>query len=165
MSTSDDDLFKLAVKVGQHLLASGRTVATAESCTGGWIGKVLTDVAGSSQWYETGYVTYSDAAKTALLGVLPADLDAHGAVSETVVRAMAVGALERADAKVAVAVSGIAGPGGGTPGKPVGTVWCAWAWKHGRSVRTQTRMKVFKGDRDAVRRKAVANALQGVLDL
>ena len=165
MSHTDDDLFKLAVKVGRHLLDSTRVITTAESCTGGWIGKVLTDVPGSSQWYETGYVTYADDAKTTLLGVLPADLEAHGAVSETVVRAMAVGALERAGAQVAIAVSGIAGPGGGTPGKPVGTVWFAWAWKHGRSVRTQTRMKVFKGERDAVRRKAVTNALEGVLEL
>jgi nicotinamide-nucleotide amidase len=165
MSYTDEDLFVLAEKVGRHLLASTRVITTAESCTGGWVGKVLTDVPGSSQWYETGYVTYANGAKTALLGVLPADLEAHGAVSETVVKAMAVGALERASAQVAIAVSGIAGPDGGTPGKPVGTVWFAWAWKHGRSIRTQTRMKVFKGDRDAVRRKAVRNALEGVLEL
>jgi nicotinamide-nucleotide amidase len=165
MSHTDEDLYALAVKVGGHLLASSRIVTTAESCTGGFIGKVLTDVPGSSQWYETGYVTYANPAKTALLGVLPAELAEHGAVSESVVRAMAVGALERSNAQVAVAVSGIAGPGGGTPGKPVGTVWFAWAWKHGRSVRTQTRMKLFKGDRDAVRRKAVATALEGVLEL
>jgi nicotinamide-nucleotide amidase len=165
MAQSDDDLFKLAVKVGRHLLDSSRRITTAESCTGGFIGKVLTDVPGSSQWFETGYVTYANPAKIALLGVPAEDLEAHGAVSESVVRAMAVGALGHAGAQVAVAVSGIAGPGGGTPGKPVGTVWFAWAWMHGRSVRTQTRMKVFKGDRDAVRRKAVANALEGVLDL
>jgi nicotinamide-nucleotide amidase len=165
MDVTDEHLFELAEKVGRHLLDSSRTVATAESCTGGFVGKVLTDVPGSSQWYETGYVTYGNGAKTTLLGVLPADVAAHGAVSETVVKAMAVGALERANANVAVAVSGIAGPGGGTPGKPVGTVWFAWAWKHGRSVRTRTRMKVFKGDRDAVRRKAVRNALEGVLEL
>jgi nicotinamide-nucleotide amidase len=165
MSYADEDLFKLAVKVGQHLLESQRVMTTAESCTGGWIGKVLTDVPGSSQWYETGYVTYANSAKTTLLGVLPADLEAHGAVSESVVKAMAIGALERSGAQIAVAVSGIAGPGGGTPGKPVGTVWFGWAWKHGRSIRTQARMKLFKGDRDAVRRKAVTNALQGVLEL
>ncbi len=165
MSHTDEDLFQLSTKVGRHLLASQRVITTAESCTGGFIGKVLTDVPGSSQWYETGYVTYGNGAKTTLLGVLPADLEAHGAVSESVVRAMAVGALERAGAQVAVAVSGIAGPGGGTPGKPVGTVWFAWAWKHGRSVRTQTRMKEFKGDREAVRRKATTTALEGVLDL
>ena len=165
MSHGDDDLFKLAVKIGQHLLAAGRRIATAESCTGGFIGKVITDVPGSSQWYETGYIAYANGAKTVLLGVLPAELAAHGAVSEPVVKAMAIGALERSGADIAVAVSGIAGPGGGTPGKPVGAVWFAWAWKHGRSVRTQQRMKVFKGDRDAVRRKTVLNALNGVLDL
>lgn len=165
MSHTDEDLYKLSEKVGSLLLESSRFITTAESCTGGMIGKVLTDVPGSSRWYETGYVTYGNGAKTSLLGVLPADLEAHGAVSETVVRAMAVGALERSDAQVAVAVSGIAGPGGGTPGKPVGTVWFAWAWKHGRSVRSKTRMKVFKGDRDAVRRKAATTALEGVLDL
>lgn len=165
MTHADEDLFKLAVKVGQHLLDAGRRLTTAESCTGGFIGKAITDVAGSSQWYETGYVTYGNGAKTTLLGVLPAELEEHGAVSEPVVKAMAVGALERSGADVAVAVSGIAGPGGGTPGKPVGTVWFAWAWKHGRSVRTQTRLKVFKGDRDVVRRKAVLNALTGVLEV
>lgn len=165
MSHGDEDLFKLAVKVGQHLLGTGRRITTAESCTGGFIGKVITDVPGSSQWYETGYVTYANSAKTTLLGVLPAELEAHGAVSEPVVKAMAIGALERSGADVAVAVSGVAGPGGGTPGKPVGTVWFGWAWKHGRSVRTQTRLKVFKGDRDAVRRKAVLNALTLVLEV
>ena len=165
MSYTDEDLLRLAVKVGQHLLAGERRIATAESCTGGFIGKVLTDVPGSSQWFETGYVTYGNGAKTMLLGVLPAELEAHGAVSEPVVKAMAIGALERSGADVAVAVSGIAGPGGGTPGKPVGSVWFGWAWKHGRSVRAQARLKVFKGDRDAVRRKAVSNALTGVLEL
>ena len=165
MSYADEDLLKLAVQVGRHLLDGERRIVTAESCTGGFIGKVLTDVPGSSQWYETGYVTYGNGAKTTLLGVLPAELEEHGAVSEPVVKAMAIGALERSGADVAVAVSGIAGPGGGTPGKPVGSVWFGWAWKHGRSVRSQTRLKVFKGDRDAVRRKAVSNALAGVLDL
>lgn len=165
MSHDDEDLFALAVKVGRHLLGSGRRVALAESCTGGFVAKVLTDVPGSSQWFETGYVVYANGAKTTLLGILPAELDAHGAVSEPVVKAMAVGALERSGAEVAVAISGIAGPGGGTPGKPVGSVWFGWAWRHGRSVRTQTRLKVFKGDRDAVRRKAVSNALTGVLEL
>lgn len=165
MSHTDDDLYRLAEKLGRHLQDSTRFITTAESCTGGMIGKVITDVPGSSQWYETGYVTYGNGAKIALLGVPAADLEAHGAVSEAVVRAMAVGALENSGAQVAVAVSGIAGPGGGTPGKPVGTVWFAWAWKHGRSVRTQTRMKVFKGDRDAVRRKAAKTALEGALEL
>lgn len=164
MSHADDDLFALAVKVGQHLLESNRKVAAAESCTGGFIGKVLTDVAGSSQWFETGYVVYANGAKVQLLGIDPAELEEHGAVSEPVVKAMAVAALERAGADVAVAVSGIAGPGGGTLGKPVGTVWFAWAWRHGKSIRVETRRKLFKGDRDAVRRKTVADALAGVLE-
>lgn len=165
MEVADADLARLAARVGTHLLAGQRRIATAESCTGGWIGKALTDVAGSSQWFETGYICYGNAAKTTLLGVLPAELAAHGAVSEPVVKAMALGALERAGADIAVAVSGIAGPDGGTPGKPVGTVWFAWAWRHGKSLHVQARLKLFKGDREAVRRKAVAGALTGVLEL
>jgi nicotinamide-nucleotide amidase len=165
MNVGDDDLARLAARVGAHLKAGARRISTAESCTGGWIAKALTDIAGSSQWFETGYVCYGNAAKTALLGVLPAELAEHGAVSEAVVRAMALGALERANADVAVAVSGIAGPDGGSPGKPVGTVWFAWAWRRGRSQQVQARVKLFKGDREAVRRKAVSSALAGVLDL
>jgi len=165
VDVADPDLARLAARVGAHLRAGERRSATAESCTGGWIGKALTDVAGSSQWFETGYICYGNAAKTTLLGVLPAELAAHGAVSEPVVKAMALGALERSAADVAVAVSGIAGPDGGSPGKPVGTVWFAWAWRHGKSLHVQARLKLFKGDRDAVRRKAVAGALTGVLEL
>ena len=165
MSATDADLARLAARVGEHLLAGRRRIATAESCTGGWIGKALTDVPGSSQWFETGYICYGNGAKTTLLGVLPAELAAHGAVSEPVVKAMALGALERSGADVAVAVSGIAGPDGGSPGKPVGTVWCAWGWRHGKALHVQARLKLFKGDREAVRRKAVAGALTGVLDL
>jgi nicotinamide-nucleotide amidase len=164
VEVADADLARLAARVGTHLLAGQRRIATAESCTGGWIGKALTDVAGSSQWFETGYICYGNAAKTTLLGVLPAELAAHGAVSEPVVKAMALGALERAGADIAVAVSGIAGPDGGTPGKPVGSVWFAWAWRHGKSLHVQARLKLFKGDREAVRRKAVAGALSGVLE-
>ncbi|MBS0396362.1 MAG: nicotinamide-nucleotide amidase [Proteobacteria bacterium] len=162
---TDAELYALAARVGEHLLAGGRRITTAESCTGGWIGKALTDVPGSSQWFETGYVSYGNGAKTTLLGVLPAELAEHGAVSEPVVRAMALGALERSGADVAVAVSGIAGPDGGSPGKPVGTVWFAWAWRHGRALHAQARRKLFKGDREDVRRKAVASALTGVLEL
>jgi nicotinamide-nucleotide amidase len=165
MDVTDADLAQLAARVGEHLLAGRRRIATAESCTGGWIGKALTDVAGSSQWFETGYICYGNGAKTTLLGVLPAELTAHGAVSEPVVKAMALGALERAGADIAVAVSGIAGPDGGSLGKPVGTVWFGWAWRRGKSLHAQTRLKLFKGDREAVRRKAVAGALTGVLDL
>ena len=162
---ADAELARLAVRVGDSLKASGRSITTAESCTGGWISKALTDVPGSSQWFGTGFVAYGNPAKTALLGVLPAEIAQHGAVSEAVVKAMALGALERAAADVAVAVSGIAGPDGGTPGKPVGTVWLAWAWRHGKSLHVQARRKLFKGDREAVRRKTVAGALSGVLEL
>ena len=123
---SDEQLEALAVQVGKHLLRRGLSVATAESCTGGWIMKVLTDVAGSSQWVREGFVTYSNEAKTRTLGVSINALKVHGAVSESVARAMVVGALKRSDAQVAVAVTGIAGPGGAVPGKPVGTVWLAW---------------------------------------
>jgi nicotinamide-nucleotide amidase len=158
---TDAGLAALAARVGARL--AGRHVATAESCTGGWVSKALTDVPGSSGWFETGYVTYGDATKTRLLGVPAALLKAHGAVSEAVVKAMARGALERAGADVAVAVSGIAGPDGGTPGKPVGTVWFAWAERRGRGVRLRTRRLRFRGDREAVRRRAVATALAGVL--
>jgi nicotinamide-nucleotide amidase len=165
VSVTDQDLARLAARVGEHLLAGSRRIATAESCTGGWIGKALTDVPGSSQWFETGYICYGNSAKTTLLGILPAEIVAHGAVSEPVVKAMALGALERSGADVAVAVSGIAGPDGGSPGKPVGTVWFAWAWRHGKSLHVQARLKLFKGDREAVRRKSVSDALGGILDL
>jgi len=164
-AVTDADLARVAGRVGEHLLGGGRRIATAESCTGGWIGKALTDIPGSSGWFETGYICYGNDAKTTLLGILPAELAAHGAVSEPVVKAMALGALERSGADIAVAVSGIAGPDGGSPGKPVGTVWFAWAWRHGKSLHVQSRLKLFKGDRDAVRRKTVASALTGVLEL
>ena len=138
-------------------------MATAESCTGGWIAKALTDIAGSSQWFIEGFVTYGDAAKRRRLGVPRAVLDEHGAVSEATARAMARGALERAGATTAVAVTGIAGPGGAVPGKPVGTVWLGWAEKRGRGSRVVVQLKHFRGDRDTVRRKTVRAALEGLL--
>jgi nicotinamide-nucleotide amidase len=136
-------------------------MATAESCTGGWIAKVLTDAAGSSQWFDGGIVAYSNAAKTALLGVSAATLAAHGAVSEETVRAMAEGARERFGAQLAVAVSGIAGPTGGTPDKPVGTVHFGWA----APGRVTAARRVFSGGREAVRRQTVALALERLVDL
>ena len=163
--TKDSDLARLAARVGRHLLNGDRSVATAESCTGGWIAKALTDIAGSSQWFVEGFVTYSDASKVLRLGVPPAVLGTHGAVSKATVRAMAAGALERSGAQLAVAVTGIAGPGGGVPGKPVGTVWLGWAKRHGRAIRVAVQLKHFRGDREAVRRKTVRAALQGLLDL
>jgi nicotinamide-nucleotide amidase len=163
LMTTDEDLLKLAVRVGHALLAGGCRIVTAESCTAGWIAKVLTDVPGSSDWFECGFVPYSNDAKVGMLGVEPKTLSAHGAVSEATVREMAEGALLRSGANVAVAVSGIAGPGGATTGKPVGTVWFAVATRRGKGVDATARVKFFKGDRDAVRRKSVEQALKLVL--
>ena len=162
---SDEDILELATKVGKHLKASSRKVVTAESCSGGWISKALTDVPGSSGWFEFGFVTYSDLAKRDLLGVQLMTLEQEGAVSEPVVSEMANGALERSRADIAVSVSGIAGPDGGVPGKPVGTIWMAWAYKSGARVQAHARIKFFKGDRDAVRRRIVVTALKGILEL
>ena len=162
----DAALFELATRVGRRLLASGRRMVTAESCTAGWIAKAMTDVAGSSQWFESGYVTYSNGAKVRDLGVSQQTLDAHGAVSEQTVREMARGALLRVPtADVAVAVSGIAGPNGGVPGKPVGTVWFAIACKRGDDVAVDARRQLFERDREAIRRRAVEYALELVLQL
>jgi nicotinamide-nucleotide amidase len=164
LKNTDQELARVAVRVGRHLLRTERLAATAESCTGGWIAKTLTDIAGSSQWFAEGFVTYSNDAKMRRLGVPRAVLKAEGAVSEAVARAMAMGALARSGAEVAVAVTGIAGPGGAVPGKPVGTVWLAWAVAQGRKIRVTAELRHFKGDRDAVRRKTVRAALAGVLD-
>lgn len=145
------------------LATRGHTVTTAESCTGGWVAKALTDVAGSSAWFGTGFVTYANAAKTRLLGVPAVLIARHGAVSESVVARMARGALRAAGADVAVAVSGIAGPGGATADKPVGLVWFAVARRDGRRVVVQTSSRHFAGDRESVRRQAVGYALRAVL--
>ncbi|AOV16368.1 damage-inducible protein CinA [Acidihalobacter aeolianus] len=150
----------LALRVGHALAERGMRVVTAESCTGGWVAKRITDVAGSSSWFDVGYVTYSDAAKQRLLGVPEEVFERHGAVSAACVHAMAAGALERGGGDVAVAVSGIAGPGGGSPDKPVGTVWFGFARRGGE---VETELCHFEGDRDAVRRAAVDFALGGVL--
>ena len=148
---------------GERLAARGWRVATAESCTGGWVAKLLTDVAGSSRWFERGWVTYSNAAKQAELGVPSALLDSCGAVSREVVLAMAEGALARAGADFAVAVSGIAGPTGATPGKPVGTVWLAWAWRGEGRLETEAARHWLPGDREAVRRQTALLALEGLV--
>ncbi len=157
------ELASLASRVGRHLQRRGWRLSTAESCTGGWIAKTVTDIAGSSQWFEAAYVTYSNAAKQTMLGVRARTLQRSGAVSEAVVREMAKGALAASGAHVAVAVSGIAGPGGGTREKPVGLVWFCWAWRRGRSVVLRAQRRRFRGDRAAVRGRSVANALRGVL--
>ncbi|HEY6923704.1 MAG TPA: nicotinamide-nucleotide amidase [Steroidobacteraceae bacterium] len=159
----DHELFALSERVGQGLLAAGLRLATAESCTGGWVAKACTDVAGSSRWFECGYVTYSNAAKVRDLGVSERTLATHGAVSEATVCEMAAGALRVSGADVAVAISGIAGPDGGTPGKPVGTVWFAIASRRDAGVVVAAEDHLFEGDREDVRRRSVECALQLVL--
>jgi nicotinamide-nucleotide amidase len=153
---------ELSAQVGEALKAQGMMLATAESCTGGGVAHALTDISGSSAWFERGFVTYANAAKVEMLGVRQATLDAHGAVSEATVREMAAGALAHSHAEVAVSVSGVAGPTGGTPEKPVGTVWFGWALRNGG---VYTRLHQLSGDRTAVRAQSVEIALQGVLDL
>ena len=162
MTPGDADLEALASKLGGALHARNLRVATAESCTGGWIAKALTDIAGSSQWFDGGVVAYSNAAKIALLGVSSDVLAAHGAVSEQTVRAMAEGARSRFAADLAVAVSGIAGPGGGSADKPVGTVHFAWAESRGGVTAAR---RIFAGDRETVRRLTVALALERLVEL
>jgi nicotinamide-nucleotide amidase len=159
---SDIALLRLARRVGRALVARDWRVATAESCTAGWVAKVLTDVPGSSRWVEGGYIVYSNAAKIRDLKVPIATLRRHGAVSEATVRAMARGAALATGAELTVAISGIAGPDGGTADKPVGTVWFGIAGR-ARAVRTRAAMRVFPGDREAVRRHSVAFALQLLL--
>lgn len=156
---ADTALHALAVSVGDLLHERGEVLATAESCTGGWIAKCCTDVAGSSAWFQGSVVSYANDVKQALLGVPPMILERFGAVSRECALTMVAGALARLGATVAVATTGIAGPSGGTPDKPVGTVWIAWARRGGDALAARFQ---FDGDRDAVRRQAVAAALEGV---
>jgi nicotinamide-nucleotide amidase len=163
MGISDKDLNGLSRRVGEWLFTTGQTLTVAESCTGGFIAKVLTDVAGSSAWFGEGFVTYGNEAKMKRLGVPSVVLRRHGAVSEETALAMARGALKATNATIAVAVTGIAGPTGAVPGKPVGTVWIAWARRSGRKVTTIAQRRLFRGDRDLVRRQSVRLALQRLL--
>ena len=156
---NDTELHHLAQTIATIFLQRGATLVTAESCTGGWIAKTLTDIAGSSAWFECGVVAYSYEAKEALLGVRPETLEQQGAVSRETVIEMVSGALARFGATVAVAVTGIAGPSGGTADKPVGTVWIGWKRRGGYA---HAELLHFAGDRDAVRRQTVAAALRGV---
>lgn len=160
---SDEEIFKIASRFGRRLLRHAQTVTTAESCTGGWIAKALTDVPGSSRWFGEGFVTYSNEAKVRRLGVPRSILRTQGAVSEAVVRAMARGAIKGAGASHSIAVTGIAGPDGGVAGKPVGTVWFCWGAMHGRRLHLEVERKHFRGDREAVRRKTVRWALAHLL--
>jgi nicotinamide-nucleotide amidase len=160
MSLPDDtELERLAARIGERLRAARDRVVTAESCTGGWIAKAMTGVAGSSDWFDCGMVAYSYEAKQALLGVRPQTLESQGAVSRETVIEMVSGALVHSGASVAVAVTGIAGPGGGSADKPVGTVWIGWKRRGGY---TRAELFHFDGDRDAVRRQTVARALEGL---
>lgn len=154
-------LYALSEVLGQQLLANHLKVTTAESCTGGGIAQLITAVPGSSQWFDQSWVTYSNKAKANELGVSVDDLRALGAVSQPVVEAMAIGARAKARAHWAVAVSGVAGPDGGTPEKPVGTVWVAWA---GPGL-VEAKCFHFHGDRDAVRTQTIQSAVQGLLEL
>ena len=155
---SSDDIPTLTRQLAGLLLAKGQMMATAESCTGGMIAAACTDMAGSSAWFERGFVSYSNESKTELLGVPAALIAEHGAVSEPVVRAMAEGALRHARAHIAVAVTGVAGPGGGSTDKPVGSVWFGWATATG----VKTQLRHFEGDRQQVRLATVQHALQGL---
>jgi nicotinamide-nucleotide amidase len=163
--TTDDDLMRLATHVGADLLDAERRLVTAESCTGGWVAKLLTDIAGSSAWYDGGVVVYSNVLKQSLLGVRPSTLASHGAVSEATAREMAIGALETLGGHISLSVTGIAGPAGAQPGKPVGTVWFGWAWKEGNEIETRVAMETFSGDREAIRRQSVARALRELSQL
>ena len=155
----DNELAALCRDVGARLLAAQRRLVTAESCTGGWIAKLCTDIPGSSNWFDCGFVCYSNVAKTRDLEVPEKLIETEGAVSDAVVRAMAEGALQRTGANVAIAVSGIAGPSGAMPGKPVGTVWFALAHRRIDRLECQGHLIQFDGDRDAVRRQSVEYAL------
>jgi nicotinamide-nucleotide amidase len=159
-----DSLGKLSEALVRDLAEAGKAVATAESCTGGWIAKSITDVAGSSAVFGYGVVSYSNGAKESILGVQNATIDRHGAVSEEVVEEMANGVLHLSGADMAVAVSGVAGPDGGTDEKPVGTIWFAWAVRDGADARVDTQLENFSGDRELVRELTVAHALQGLLE-
>ena len=160
-SSSFDVAQALTRQLAERLMAKGLMMAAAESCTGGMIAAACTDLAGSSAWFERGFVSYSNEAKTDLLGVPAALIAKHGAVSEPVVRAMAQGALQHSHAQVSVAVTGVAGPGGGSAGKPVGSVWFGWATPAG----VVTQLCRFEGDRHQVRRASVQHAMQRLAEL
>ena len=159
---SDEELNQLTRELGDKLRARGWMLATAESCTGGWVSQLVTAVPGSSVWFERGFVTYANAAKTEMLGVPAATIEAHGAVSEETAMAMATGALRHSHAQAALAISGIAGPDGGTREKPVGLVCYGWALADGTLLSSTCRLS---GDREEIRSRAVAAALRGLIDL
>ncbi|MFP4902197.1 CinA family protein [Paraburkholderia sp. BR14261] len=156
---TDSVVHQLAIRVGNKLRDGRLMLASAESCTGGMVATAITDISGSSVWFERGFVTYSNQAKTEMIGVPPELIEKHGAVSEPVARAMAEGALSNSRAQVSLSITGVAGPGGGTPEKPVGMVSFGWSNRLHTSVETL----VFKGDREQIRVQAAAHALRGLL--
>jgi nicotinamide-nucleotide amidase len=155
-----EDVIELAARAGRALQEKGLLLVVAESCTGGGVGQAITEIAGSSEWFDCGFITYSNASKTELLDVSAAMIAQHGTVSEEVAAAMAEGAVANSNAHVAISTTGIAGPGGAVPGKPVGTVCFGWAMDHHP---THTERLVFSGDRHSVRQQTVAHALKGLL--
>ena len=157
---TDESLQQLTIQVAECLQQRNWRLSLAESCTGGWLAKCCTDLAGSSAWFDRGLVTYSNQSKQDLLGVKASTLDTFGAVSEQVVFEMAQGVLSHSMADISVAITGIAGPDGGSTKKPVGTVWIAWITKYSA---VQTQLNHFEGDRDSVRRQAIKCALQGII--
>lgn len=160
--TPDSELLELAAELGAKLAARGQMLVTAESCTGGWVSMLLTSLPGSSAWFERGYVTYANAAKVELLGVPSVLLDTVGAVAEDTALAMATGALKNSHAHAALAITGIAGPGGGTHEKPVGLVCYGWALADGTAMTSTCRLD---GDREEIRSRAVAAAMRGMIEL
>ncbi len=173
---NDKTLSDLAARLGTALKGRGLMLATAESCTGGWVGQAVTAISGSSDWYDRGFITYSNLAKQEMLGVSADTLAQSGAVSEQTAREMAVGALDHSRSQISLAITGVAGPSGGTPNNPVGTVCFAWATRIPGAApegvgsalaapTTGTARRRFEGDRDAVRRQAVQFAMLGVLEL
>ena len=159
---SDEELNQLAIELGDKMQARGWMLATAESCTGGWVGQLVTAQPGSSHWFERGFITYANDAKVEMLGVPAETIATHGAVSEETASAMAAGALANSHAQAALAISGIAGPGGGTPQKPVGLVCYGWALADGTLMSSTCRLD---GDREEIRSRAVAASLRGLIDL
>lgn len=156
---SQQDLIQLASEIGDSLIARELQLATAESCTGGWLAQCCTEVIGASSWFERGWVTYSNQAKQDCLGVYPETLEQHGAVSKATVIEMADGALAQSQADISVAITGIAGPDGGSDSKPVGTVWFAWAMSHRTTL---IQHQLLSGDRQSIRAQAVEIALRGI---
>jgi len=160
---NDVELKQLTQQLAEHLRSKNLNLITAESCTGGWIAKCCTDLAGSSAWFEGGMVSYSNAAKQSMLSVPEVLIRDFAAVSAEVVEAMAAGALGNSNARISLAVTGVAGPGGGCVDKPVGTVWFGWASYVDGKIKTHSAMECFSGNRDAVRRQTVARAMNGIL--